>query len=56
MAEKGKLKYHFYNPNSEKDTAAYLLDILMEVNQRKLEQRITQALQQESREKESHSA
>lgn len=37
MPKKTKLNFHFHNPNTPEATAEYILKILIEVNQKKVE-------------------
>lgn len=44
---KRKLNYRFHNPNDTKTTADYILKVLIEANEKKLEEAIKSELQNE---------
>ena len=44
MAGKRKLKYRIYDPNPAEVTAEYIAQVLIEVNRRKIESRLREAL------------
>lgn len=49
--KKQKLNYRFHNPNSAEVTADYILKILIEANEKKVEQAIKEAADQLNNEK-----
>lgn len=58
IANKTKLNFRFYNPNTEEETTDYIARIFIEVNQVKIErvlQETAEQLQIESNREGSHS-
>lgn len=49
IISKKKLTYHFHNPNSDEETANYILKIFLEVNKTKLDR----IMQEESKKKDT---
>ena len=46
VIKKRKLNYRFHNPNSEKETADFLCELLIEANTNKVEQAMKEAAMQ----------